>query len=79
MLQLENIRVYHCLDEDLDKLFNVKYDTIKNEEKITYLNIYFTHNNECAFYNYELKDNILKLYFIHEDIIKCSDILLIEL
>ena len=79
MLQLGDIHVYTNVDNNIDKLFTVKYETVKKEGTTTYLNIHFTHKSECVFYDYTLTDNILKLSFVHEGVIKCSDILLIYL
>ena len=79
MLQLGDIHVYTKIDESLDKLFTVKYETIKKEGSTTYLNIHFTHKSECVFYDYTLNEDLLKISFIHEGVIKCADILLIYL
>jgi hypothetical protein len=79
MLQLGDIHVYTKIDNNMDKLFTVKYETVKREGVTTYLNIHFTHKSECVFYDYELKNDILKLSFVHEGMIKCADILLIYL
>ncbi len=79
MLQFGDIHVYTNVDNNLDKLFTVNYETVKKEGIATHLNIHFTHKSECVFYDYELKNNVLKLSFVHEGAIKCSDILLIYL
>jgi len=79
MLQLCDIHIYTNIDNNLDKLFTVKYETVKIEGKPTYLNINFTHKSECVFYDYTLNEDLLKISFIHEGMIKCADILLIYL
>jgi hypothetical protein len=79
MICMGDVHVYTYLDDYLDKLFSVKYETVKKEGQTAYININFTHKSECVFYDYELKNDILKLSFVHEGVIKCSDILLIYL
>uniref|UniRef100_A0A6C0I597 Uncharacterized protein n=1 Tax=viral metagenome TaxID=1070528 RepID=A0A6C0I597_9ZZZZ len=77
MICMGDVHVYTYLDDNLDKLFSIKYETVKKEGHTTYININFTHKSECVFYDYNLVGDVLKLSFVHDGIIKCADILLI--
>jgi hypothetical protein len=77
MISLGDIHVYTHLDNSINKLFSVKYELIKQNNKTRYINLHFIHNEQCTFYDYKLDQDVLKLSFIHDNVIKCADILLI--
>lgn len=78
MIHEGDIHVTTNVNYSLETPFTVNYHVMKFGEN-TYINILFTHNGLCEFYEYKLDGNIIKLYYKEDDVLKYTDILLIYL
>lgn len=78
MIEQGDIHVIVNVNYSLDVPFKLSYDTKKFGSN-TYLNVLFTHNGQCEFYDYRLIGNVLKIIYKEDNILKHTDILLIYL